>query len=139
MSEPAAAALALLEADPAVRVLADESSLPPEAGSGEIRARISGAGISGEEELFSALAAELSFPEWFGANWDALLDCLRDLGRGGDGPAAVTLLVEDAKALFAVAPRLAGLLVETWVIAALWWAQRGVPFRLVLLIEPERR
>ena len=136
MNEPSAEALALLEADPPVRVLGDEASLPPSAGAAEIRARIPGAGIAGEEELFSALAAELSLPGWFGANWDALLDCLRDLDQGGDAPAAVTLVIDDAEQLLAGVPRLGGLLIETWVIAALWWAQRGVPFRLVLLIEP---
>jgi RNAse (barnase) inhibitor barstar len=134
MNEPPGDALALLEADPPVRVLRDEGSLPPE-GGGEIRARIAGAGIAGEEELFSALAASLSFPDWFGRNWDALLDCLREVGVGDQRPAAVTLVVEDAGALLSRAPRTAAGLVETWLIAALWWAQRGVPFRLVLLIE----
>ena len=122
------------QAEPPVRVIADESSLPPEAGAAEIRARIEGAEIGGDQELFTALASELAFPSWFGANWDALLDCLR--GVGGDRrPAAVTVIVEGAGQLLAAAPRTAALLIETWVIAALWWAQRGVPFRLLLLIE----
>ncbi len=134
MSEPSAEALTLLEAEPPVRMIADESSLPPRAGAAEIRARIEGAEIGGEQELFSALASELAFPSWFGANWDALLDCLRNLG-GGDRPAAVTVIVEGAGQLLAGVPRTAALLIETWVAAALWWAQRGVPFRLLLLIE----
>ena len=134
MSEPPSDPLALLEADPPCGCSRDEASLPP-AGSGEIRARISGAEIAGEEELFAALAAALSFPSWFGGNWDALLDCLRDIGDGDQRPAAVTLVVEDAGMLMAGAPRTAAMLVETWVIAALWWAQRGVPFRLCLLID----
>jgi len=37
------------------------------------------AGISTKEELIGSLARELSFPEWFGGNWDALQDCLCDL------------------------------------------------------------
>jgi hypothetical protein len=135
MSEIAAEALALLEADPPVRVLGAEAALPPEAAGGEIRARIAGAEIAGEEELFSALSAALAFPAWFGGNWDALLDCLREIGSGADAPAAVILVIEDAGALLARAPRAGALLVETWVIAALWWAQRGVPFRLLLMID----
>ncbi len=136
MSEPATDAFALLEADPPVRVLDDDSSLPGEGGAGEIRARVSGSGIADDASLFSALAAALCFPSWFGANWDALLDCLRDLGAGGQAPAAVTLVVDDAAAMLTEAPRTGALLVETWVIAALWWAQRGVPCRLCLMIEP---
>ncbi len=133
MSEPAAEALALLEAEPPLRVLTGEAELPA-AREGEVRARISGAEIGDEGELFSALAAALSFPAWFGGNWDALLDCLREVGSNDQRPDAVTLVVEDAGVLLTRAPRTAALLIETWVIAALWWAKRGVPFRLLLLI-----
>lgn len=134
MSEPSGEALALLEAEPPVRVGVKGEPLPPET-TGELRAALDAAGIGDEGELFSALASVLSFPDWFGGNWDALLDCLRDVGAGGERPAAVTLVVEDAGALLARAPRAAVLLIETWVSAALWWAQRGVPFRLYLSIE----
>ena len=36
-------------------------------------------GISGKEELFSKLSQFLRLPEYFGRNWDALEECLRDL------------------------------------------------------------
>lgn len=35
---------------------------------------------AGKEELLRNLADALQFPGWFGMNWDALYDCLRDLG-----------------------------------------------------------
>jgi RNAse (barnase) inhibitor barstar len=35
-------------------------------------------GISDEPSLFSALATTLRFPNYFGKNWDAVLDLLRD-------------------------------------------------------------
>jgi RNAse (barnase) inhibitor barstar len=35
--------------------------------------------IGTKQELLNALANALSFPEYFGHNWDALLDSLRDL------------------------------------------------------------
>lgn len=38
------------------------------------------AGITTRQALFDALRREVNFPEYFGANWDALADCLRDLG-----------------------------------------------------------
>ena len=38
------------------------------------------AGIQSKGELLEALARAGQFPEYFGGNWDALLDCLRDFG-----------------------------------------------------------
>jgi hypothetical protein len=34
----------------------------------------------GKRELLALLARQLGFPHYFGSNWDALDDCLRDLG-----------------------------------------------------------
>ncbi|CAN5372167.1 hypothetical protein BH09BAC1_BH09BAC1_05620 [soil metagenome] len=36
-------------------------------------------GINNREELFEELSIKLNFPVYFGNNWDALTDCLRDL------------------------------------------------------------
>ena len=33
----------------------------------------------GKQELLARLAQGLSFPDYFGENWDALIDCLSDL------------------------------------------------------------
>ena len=38
------------------------------------------AGIRSKEELLAGLVRAGKFPQYFGGNWDALLDCLRDLG-----------------------------------------------------------
>jgi RNAse (barnase) inhibitor barstar len=35
-------------------------------------------GINSKEELFKQLSDKLEMPEYFGYNWDALSDCLRD-------------------------------------------------------------
>ena len=32
-----------------------------------------------KDGLLETIGREMRFPEWFGANWDALLDCLADL------------------------------------------------------------
>lgn len=37
------------------------------------------AGIRNKAELLAALASAGHFPDYFGGNWDALQDCLRDL------------------------------------------------------------
>ena len=36
-------------------------------------------GMDSKEVLFMAYANQLDFPAYFGQNWDAFLDCLRDL------------------------------------------------------------
>lgn len=33
-----------------------------------------------KDELLDTIGRAMGFPEWFGHNWDALLDCLADLG-----------------------------------------------------------
>lgn len=33
-----------------------------------------------KDEMLSAVGRALRFPEWFGHNWDALTDCLLDMG-----------------------------------------------------------
>lgn len=62
-------------------------------------------GIASREELFDALAEALSFPEYFGRNWDAVADCLSD--------AEPTVLRVDAS-LWDRAPELARTLVDVW-------------------------
>ncbi len=44
------------------------------------------AGARGKEKLLGVLARKLRFPSYFGHNWDALDECLRDLSwQGGRG------------------------------------------------------
>lgn len=40
---------------------------------------LNGAEIGNKAEFLQAIAAALSFPDYFGQNWDALEDCLTDL------------------------------------------------------------
>ena len=46
---------------------------------GHLVRRISLAGCRGKRDLLQRIAASLAFPKSFGANWDALADCLGDL------------------------------------------------------------
>ncbi|MGH8686494.1 MAG: barstar family protein [Burkholderiales bacterium] len=49
-------------------------------------ARIDLTGAADAAALFERIARALAFPDWFGANWDALEDCLCDLSwRPGEG------------------------------------------------------
>lgn len=45
---------------------------------------IDGAEISTKEQLFVSFKEALSFPDYFGMNWDALEDLLKDLSWLGD-------------------------------------------------------
>ncbi len=89
---------------------------------------IEGDSIESKEELLDAIAEGFGFPDWFGRNWDALEECLRDLDAVNDGYA---LVITDATALWAERPRVSGTLVEVWLDAAADGAERGVELRLV--------
>lgn len=78
--------------------------------------------------VLEAIARAMTFPEWFGANWDALEDCLTDLSwREADGHVLViagasTLPGDDL-----------GILVDVLDASAGFWKSRGKPFFAVVL------
>jgi len=81
-----------------------------------------------KETLLKNIAAALGFPDWFGANWDALEDCLSDLP--GEG---YVVLFENPKAGDEL-----GILVDVLRSSAESWAGRGKPF-FAVFIDPGRR
>src|SRR4051794_24484168 len=52
-----------------------------------------------QESLFDEWAAALQFPDYFGENWDAFADCLRDVHRFGDKSAIVIGVIDADKLL----------------------------------------
>jgi hypothetical protein len=113
-------------------VFAEESPDPAPLGEAGLRvARIDGAAVEGKQGLMSALAEALELPDWFGGNWDALDECLRDLGwLEAAGHVVVVVRGED---LWKRDPELAGMLVRSWIDAGAAWAEKGVPFHLVFV------
>ena len=101
------------------------------AGSGLQVFAIPGAAIKTEEDLFSAVATALQFPAYFGRNWDAFDECLRDMtwlpSKG------YVLVVRDAGQLWKQASHVAGAFVEAWLFAGEEWGCHGVPFHLIFL------
>jgi barstar (barnase inhibitor) len=84
-----------------------------------------------EGELFAGIARALQLPSWFGANWDALEDCLGDLSwRPGEGHVL----------LFARPPvgELRNMLIDVLRSSAEYWASRGKPF-FAVFIDPEKK
>ncbi|MER7278651.1 barstar family protein [Dactylosporangium sp. NPDC000244] len=49
--------------------------------------------------LFATFARELAFPAYFGHNWDALVDCLRDWPGHGSATPDLAVLVDHADVL----------------------------------------
>ena len=78
----------------------------------------------GKEKLLSVLAAKLRFPSYFGHNWDALEECLRDLSWLSEQPRVV--IVHEAFPFSATGDSLAtyqGILADAVAVHR----QRGTP------------
>jgi hypothetical protein len=89
----------------------------------------------GDAELLRALADAMAFPAYFGMNWDAAEECLRDLGdwRPANG---YVLFVHDADWLWRHAYESMGPLTEIWQAVAEEWAQDDIAFHLVFVARP---
>lgn len=103
----------------------------------DIRHALAGASVDltavalgqGKEGMLGAIASALGFPDWFGANWDALEDCLTDLSwRKGAGHVI----------LFSAAVRGddLGILTDVLGSAAEFWRERSHPFFAVFIDPP---
>lgn len=90
--------------------------------------RIDLKGARDKGQLLDRLAEALQFPAWFGANWDALEDCLTDLSWSK--AAGHVLLLEGAGALPADER---GILRDVLQSAAAYWAEQGRPFFAVFV------
>ncbi len=108
----------------------------PDAGAAEIAgirvAAVDGKAIEDKGDLLAAISDAFEFPDYFGGNWDALEECLRDLGGWlqADGYA---LVITHGESLWNRDAPLAGKLVKVWSDAASDWVEREVPFHLVFV------
>ncbi len=86
-----------------------------------------------KKDLLEQIASCLSFPDYFGMNWDALDECLMDLSwldyKG------YVLVVRNALVFWQQNTINAGKLVSAWQSAAEIWSRGGVPFHLVFVME----
>ena len=83
-----------------------------------------------KDDLLAALAVALKLPEWFGHNWDALIDCLCDLSWK---PAPGYLVfIEGHDALRAAHSVELNMLIEIFAEVADYWREEGVPFWTLL-------
>jgi hypothetical protein len=106
---------------------------PPDSGALEAKrirvAEVDGAAVRSKQDLMEALSAALELPDYFGGNWDALEEVLRDLGwleaKGH------VVLIRSGEEMWKRDPELTGMLVRSWIEAAGGWAEKGAPFHLV--------
>jgi RNAse (barnase) inhibitor barstar len=87
--------------------------------------------------VLRAFAAALSFPDWFGDNWDALSDALSDLGWL-DERAGRVLVLERCATLRAAAQDDYDMLVGILDEAAEGWREIALPFWSFLCEEAVR-
>ena len=99
-------------------------------------ARLDLAGYRGKADLLGGFARELKFPTWFGHNWDALADCLDDLGwlRAS----GYLLVLENPVGLSNAAPKDFAVALDILADAARKWGERGTPF-WVFITAPAAR
>lgn len=106
---------------------------PDIAAENDIRlVELDGTRIEGKDDLLDALAAGFSFPDYFGGNWDALEECLRDLGDFAPAK-GYAVVMEKGEAFWRADADVAGRLVKAWTDSADLWLEKGVPFNLVFV------
>jgi hypothetical protein len=92
------------------------------------------AGCHDKAGLLERLARAMSFPEWFGGNWDAWFDCLTDLGWHAPAPGYV-LVLRHALGVHRSAPEALDTALAIVEDAARVWADRGVTLRAFVDLE----
>jgi hypothetical protein len=84
--------------------------------------------------LLERLARAMSFPDWFGGNWDAWFDCLTDLGWHAAAPGYV-LVLRHALGMHRTAPETLDTALAIVEDAARVWTDRGVTLRAFVDLE----
>ncbi|MFA7268148.1 MAG: barstar family protein [Sterolibacterium sp.] len=82
------------------------------------------ASVKDKDGLLAAIGRDMAFPEWFGRNWDALADCLADLGwRPAEG---YLILLEHVDGLHAQAPADLLAALNVFAEASNTWREQGI-------------
>ncbi len=95
---------------------------------------LNGGSIRTKDDLLRAVAAAMRFPDYFGMNWDAVIDCLRDLGDRVPAEGHV-LIVHAAEWLWRTGLPWTGQFLEVWLTAAEEAAHDGAPLHLVFVVS----
>lgn len=108
----------------------------------QLRAALEGVGVAAfdldsrsirsKDDFLRTIAEAMRFPDYFGMNWDAVIDCLRDLSDRVPAEGHV-LFVHAAEQLWRTGLPWAGQFVEVWLTAAEEAAHDGTPLHLVFV------
>ena len=91
--------------------------------------RIDGTAVRTKAKLLGVIARALAFPSWAGRNWDALEDCVTDLGWI-DAP-GIVIQFEALDAYAKNDPDGFVILIDIFKVAAEYWRSRRKPFWVV--------
>jgi len=118
------------------RVDAEDDVVSTARSVGVVAARVPLEGAGTKPELLRRLAGALGFPDWFGANWDALEDCLTDLSwRPAEG---YLVLLEGVSALEDLGSEDKEMFLDILRASARFWAGQGTPF-FAVFVDPGRQ
>jgi len=88
--------------------------------------RIDLTGAQDKREMLGIIGKAMDFPEWFGHNWDALLDCLADLGwRPAEG---YVVILERCDGIHGRAEADFVQCLQVFEAAANEWREQNMPF-----------
>jgi RNAse (barnase) inhibitor barstar len=94
--------------------------------NGQLVFRIDLAAAQDKAGMLDIIGKTMAFPEWFGHNWDALLDCLSDLGwRPAEG---YLIVLEHCDGIHGRAEADFVQLLQIFEAAANEWREQGIPF-----------
>jgi len=92
--------------------------------------------VASKEMLLRAIGKALSFPDYFGQNWDALEECLTDLSWA---PAAgYCILLDHLELLATSAPHDLETALEIFRAVARQWQDRGTRFLILASYTPQQ-
>ncbi len=105
---------------------APDQTMAAQAGSSRLRSTvISLRGINGKRGVLGAFSGAMDFPSGFGANWDALADCLQDLSWS---PGCHLLLLQEGAEFAETAVGECRMLLDILASLADFWRQQGRGF-----------
>jgi RNAse (barnase) inhibitor barstar len=91
--------------------------------------RVDLAGAVDKKDMLDRIGRAMSFPEGFGHNWDALLDCLADLGWHADtGAEGFVVILERCDGIHGRAEADFVQCLQVFDAAANEWREQNVPF-----------